>query len=302
MVIQVSYMIATRNRRDELLKTLAACRAQTYPNKEVHVVDDGSSDGTFEAVQAEFPEVVLTRNDPNIGSVASRNQIFRRVTGEVLIGFDDDSRFIEPDATTRVVDRFNREPDLGLLEFQDIGPEYPERIPADSPARLRGERHVSTFGAGRFAVRKAALDAAGQYPDFFWHTYEEPDLAIRIWDAGFRCLAWYEVLVWHEWSGLNRNEAHIHRLHARNEQLSNLMRTPWILALPLGAYRLLSQLRYSIRRGWWASEPLAWWEVLKLAPTALRHRRSVRIETVRRCLMLNRRVVVDRASAWALGH
>jgi glycosyltransferase involved in cell wall biosynthesis len=50
--MKVSYLITSRNRREELLETLASCRQQTYPDKEVHVVDDGSTDGTFVAVRS----------------------------------------------------------------------------------------------------------------------------------------------------------------------------------------------------------------------------------------------------------
>jgi len=81
------------------------------------------------------------------------------------------------------------------LEFQDIGPEYPDRIHPDSAARLKGERHICSFGEGRYAVRRAAIEKAGGFADFFWHAYEGPDLAIRIWDVGYRCLAWYDVIV-----------------------------------------------------------------------------------------------------------
>src|SRR5258708_894145 len=43
----ITFMIATRNRVDELQKTLAACLAQNWPAVEILVVDDASSDGTF---------------------------------------------------------------------------------------------------------------------------------------------------------------------------------------------------------------------------------------------------------------
>jgi GT2 family glycosyltransferase len=293
-------MIATRNRRDELVKTLESCCTQDYPLKETHVVDDCSTDGTFEEVRARFPEVAITRNERPLGSVESRNLIFDRVHGDVLVGFDDDSRFMERDATRRVVDRLAQEPDLGLLTFQDIGPEHPDRLPGGQ-GLLVGEWHTPSYGAGRFAMKRAALRAAGKYPSFFWHAYEEPDLALRVWDAGYRCLQWNDILVWHEFSGLNRNERRTHSLHARNEQLSNWMRTPWPYVLPLTAWRAAAQLRYSIKRGWWTAEPQVWWASLRLAPTAWRHRKAVKVETFRRCLRLSRLRIVDPREAWALG-
>jgi GT2 family glycosyltransferase len=54
--MKVSYMIASHNRRDELIKTILSCYEQDYPDKEIHIVDDGSTDGSFEAVKSQFPD------------------------------------------------------------------------------------------------------------------------------------------------------------------------------------------------------------------------------------------------------
>ncbi len=299
--MKVSFMVASHNRREELLKTLRSCHEQTYPDKEVHVIDDGSSDGTFEAVRTLFPGVILTRNEPAQGSVASRNQIFERVTGDILIGFDDDSRFMEKDSTGKVVERFQQEPDLGLIDFQDIGPEFPERIPESSPARRHGEYHTSSYSSARFALRRKVLEKTGLYPSFFWHAYEEPDLAIRIWDAGYRCLCWNDILVWHEFSNLNRNEQRTHYYHARNEILSTWMRAPLIYVIPLMLWRMNSQLWYSLGRRWWTVECRVWVDAFRMLLMALRNRKAVKTETLRRCLMINRSKVTDPTLVWGLG-
>src|SRR5689334_24751001 len=114
--MKVSYMIASHNRREELLKTIQACYDQTYGDKEIHVVDDGSTDDSFEAVRKLFPEVSITRNETARGNVSSRNQICRRVTGEILFGFDYDRRFIDPESATLTVVRFLRDAVFGMLE------------------------------------------------------------------------------------------------------------------------------------------------------------------------------------------
>jgi GT2 family glycosyltransferase len=298
--VLVTYMIASRNRREELLRTLLSCREQLYPDKEILVVDDASADGTYDAVRRDFPEAILMRNGVPIGSIASRNLMLGQARGDVLVGFDDDSRFIDIASTATVVERFQREPDLGLVDCQDIGPEHPERI-GEGPGRLKGEWHTPSFGAGRYAMRRAVLDKTGFYAPFFWHSYEEPDLAIRIWDAGYRCLQWNDILVWHEFSNANRDEKRTHSLHARNELLSIWMRAPRRYVLALTAWRMASQLRYSLRRGWWADEPRIWWEAARKLRLALRYRRPVKGATYRRCVMLSRRRVSDPRGAWALG-
>src|SRR5262245_51913389 len=108
----VTFMIATRNRIGELEKTLAACLAQNWPTVEILVVDDASTDGTFERVRTRFPTVNIIRHERNRGSIAARNDIVRRAQGKYIIGLDDDSRFIDEEACRRVVERLEAESDL----------------------------------------------------------------------------------------------------------------------------------------------------------------------------------------------
>ncbi len=149
--ILVTFMIATRNRVDELEKTLAACLAQDFSSYEILVVDDASSDGTFERVRTRFPHVNIVRRERNQGSIAARNDIVRRAKGKYIIGLDDDSRFVDLDACRRVVARLEAEPDLGIISFQAIGPEHPERMTeagrlAANGIAVRSRRAASQFG------------------------------------------------------------------------------------------------------------------------------------------------------------
>jgi GT2 family glycosyltransferase len=295
----VSIMIATRNRADELAKTLAACFDQDWPAIEIIVVDDGSSDGTAAMVPTRFPQVRLIRHERNQGSIASRNKIIRQSRGKYVIGLDDDSRFIEPGACRMVVERMEAEPDLGIIAFQAIGPENPERLTPQG--RLSGEWHCNSFAACGVAIRKSMLDETGCFAEYFYHAYEEPDLCIRAWDAGYRVLQWNEVVVYHEFSGLNRNEQRTHRRHARNEACSAVMRAPWHLVIPLMIGRLVRQLAYARRRGWGWQEPRVWAEVLAFLPLALASRKPVSARALKICLSLNRTKVADPKAVWELG-
>jgi len=279
-------MIATRNRVDELVKTLDSCGRQDWPFKEILVVDDASTDGTYRILSELFPRVEVARFDENKGSIAARNEILRRAKGDYIIALDDDSRFIETDACRRVVERMETEPDLGILSFQVIGPEFPERM--THAGRLRGEWHCSSYAHCGAAIRRKMLETTGLLPEFFFHVYEEPDLAIRAWDSGWRVLQWNEILVYHEFSSLNRNEQRTHRRHARNEACSVVMRYPWHLVLPVAAARLLRQFQYARRRGWALREPRVWLEAFLYLPAALRERRAVRSRTVKIILGVNR--------------
>src|SRR5262245_1310841 len=140
---RVTFMIATHNRVSELLETLTSCLAQTGPEKEILVVDDASTDGTYESVREWFPAVNIVRNELNKGSIASRNDILRRARGDYVVALDDDSRFVDNNACSRIVARMDAEPDLGIIAFQVIGPENP--ITMTAAGRLDGEWHCSSF-------------------------------------------------------------------------------------------------------------------------------------------------------------
>jgi GT2 family glycosyltransferase len=295
----VTFMIATHNRVDELAKTLESCRTQTWSAKEILVVDDASADGTSEMVRARFPEVNLVRWKQNRGSIAARYDILRRARGKYVIGLDDDSRLIDPDGCARVVTRMEDEPDLGILAFQPVGPEFPERLTEEG--RLRGEWHCSSFAACGVAIRRELLDRTGYLEELFFHMYEEPDLCLRAWDAGYRVVQWNEITVYHEFSPRNRSEQRNHGRHARNEALAVWMRCPWHLVLPLTLARLASQARFAASRGWLLGEPRVWAEFLGRLPRALWARHPVGTRAVKISLAVNRVHVTDPKDAWALG-
>jgi len=299
-VPEVSFMIATRNRADELRKTLLSCLAQTGVAIEILVVDDASVDGTYDIVRQELPGVDVVRWEKNRGSIAARNDILRRARGKYVIALDDDSRLVEPGDCRRVVDRMDAEPDLGIVSFQIIGPEYPERMA--EAGRLRGEWHVSSFGANAAAIRRSMLNRIGLFPEYFFHAYEEPDLCLRAWDAGYRVLQWNDIVVYHEFSPLDRDEQRTHRHHARNAVCSVWMRFPAYLVLPVTAVRLASACRYVASRGWLWREPRVWIETLFRLPLALWYRRPVRAEAAKIVVALSRGKIRDSRKVWELGN
>lgn len=295
----VTFMIATHNRVGELVQTLTSCRHQDWPNTEVMVVDDASSDDTFEVVRREFPEVHIVRNEKNQGSIASRNRILADARGDYIVALDDDSRFTETDACRRIVERMEAEPDLGIISFQAIGPEFPERM--TERGRLHGEWHCSSFAACGAALRRRMLAETGLLEAYFYHAYEEPDLCLRAWNAGFRVLQWNEIVVYHAFSPANRSEQRTHRRHARNEACSIVMRYPWHLIPQALIARLASQFAYARRRGWGWQEPRVWLELAGRLPQALWRRRPVGTSAVKISLAVNRRQITSPDEVWGYG-
>ena len=69
----VALIILTCNQKEVTLQCLASFEKCTYPNKEIVLVDNGSSDGVLEAVAGAYPGVHRLRNERNLGAAGGRN-------------------------------------------------------------------------------------------------------------------------------------------------------------------------------------------------------------------------------------
>ena len=92
----VSVVVPTHNRRALLERTLTALERQTYPHDKVSivVVDDGSDDGTAEAVEARRSplSISVVRHPRRTSAADARNDGVAEATGEVIAFTDSDCR------------------------------------------------------------------------------------------------------------------------------------------------------------------------------------------------------------------
>ncbi|MFL6043303.1 MAG: glycosyltransferase family 2 protein [Gaiellales bacterium] len=108
----VTVVIATRDRCDELLRTLD--HLHRLPERPaVTVVDNGSTDGTPERVAADFPAVTLLALDENRGAAARTIGVAR--ASSAVVAFSDDDSWWAPGSLSVASQLFTRHPSLGLI-------------------------------------------------------------------------------------------------------------------------------------------------------------------------------------------
>jgi glycosyltransferase involved in cell wall biosynthesis len=93
---KVSIVLPTYNRSKLLPEALTAIRAQTYPNWQLIVIDDGRTDNTEELLnnwKTELGNRVRTVRQPNQGAYAARNTGIKLCKGDFIAFYDSDDRW-----------------------------------------------------------------------------------------------------------------------------------------------------------------------------------------------------------------
>ena len=96
----VSILIPAHNAAPVIAETIESALAQTWPRKEIVVVDDGSSDRTRAVAQRFASRGVFVFSQPNQGAAAARNRAFSLCQGEYIQWLDADD-LLSPDKVTR---------------------------------------------------------------------------------------------------------------------------------------------------------------------------------------------------------
>src|SRR4030067_705373 len=64
---KVSIITLNWNGKDDTLECLASLKKVNYPNYDIVVVDNGSSDGSVPAFRAQYPDIAIIENGRNLG-------------------------------------------------------------------------------------------------------------------------------------------------------------------------------------------------------------------------------------------
>ncbi|NLD73068.1 MAG: glycosyltransferase family 2 protein, partial [Chloroflexi bacterium] len=93
---------------------LDALRRQTLPGCEVIVVENASTDGSREALAAEYPEVRVLAQERNLGFAAGCNVGIRAARGRAIVLLNNDVE-VAPDWLAELTAALERHPEAGAV-------------------------------------------------------------------------------------------------------------------------------------------------------------------------------------------
>jgi glycosyltransferase involved in cell wall biosynthesis len=198
---RVSVIVPTRDRLQQLQRALAGVAAQSFRDREVLVVDDGSTDGTRKWLSAVGYRVRLVTNAAPGGAGAARNRGIEQARGE-LIAFLDDDDIWRPSYLEQQVGHLDANRDASLsyadhLEIDASGrasrPDTRALMKYDTPlVRMLAESFIHTMSV--VVCRRGLFEVLGPFNESL-HIVQDLEWYARLLSSGERVVHLPETLV-----------------------------------------------------------------------------------------------------------
>lgn len=290
----VSVLIISWNRKYDVLETIKFVFEQAYSNFEIIVVDNGSTDGTIDALRQAYPTVRLIELGRNIG-IAARNMGVAVAQGEIIFCLDSDAN---PERCTifNLVRKFQAKPKVGVINSKilnafthEIGKPsgwvYSERDKADQNIAFLSY----SFSEGGCAIRKEVFNKVGPFWERLFFGNEGMELSLRVLDAGYDILYYPEAIIYHRVKGQSRIKGGDRDyLNFRNSLYIYLVRFPWWMFLIFAALKTGATLYRAAKRGYFRQILSGWMAFIKESPSLMKERKPIRNITAINYLKLQR--------------
>lgn len=243
----VTIIVLNWNNVHDTLDCLGSLAQLDYPNYQVLVVDNGSSDDSVLRIRAMFAEVGILETGKNLGYAGGNNAGIRQglEDGADLICILNNDVTVEPAFLTRLLDALAADPRAGIatpliVDERDksrvwaLGASVDwkrgsvQRLHAGRPtAELKGFTpfEVGVAPGTALLVKGVVFEQAGFLDEKYFLYYEEADWCIGVQKAGYKILAVPDSVVMHKVSDtlgqaspvtdyyMTRNRLHFIRRH-----------------------------------------------------------------------------------------
>lgn len=226
MTTTVGHVVLNWNNRKDLSECLAnlAELSDAYLHR-VYVVDQGSSDGSVELVQQQYPRVTLLRNPVNVGHSEGNNQGLQAALADGVdyVFFQDNDTILDKALFTHLVPFLEARPDVGAvaplvlrydrpeivwcnggrIHWRDFGHQH---VDEDRRAAEVGAEPVTCdflSGCG-FLVPAGVARRVGPWSRRFFLYHNDVEYCLRIGRLGLKVVSLPAARMWHKVSSTVR--------------------------------------------------------------------------------------------------
>lgn len=261
---RISVVILNYNTREFLGRFLPSVLATEYPNLEIVVADNGSTDGSAEFMRSSFPAIRLIELDKNYGFTGGYNRALEQVQADYYVLLNSDVE-VDPRWLQPMVDLVAEKPEVAAVqpklldfanrdkfEYAGASGGYMDKygfpfcrgriFDSLETDHAQYDKPVQVFwasGAALFIKADIYHATGGLDEDFFAHM-EEIDLCWRIQNAGYQVWICPQSKVYHVGGGtLQKSNPRKTYYNFRNGLILLLKNLPAGKILPILVFRLI---------------------------------------------------------------
>ncbi|WP_310378292.1 glycosyltransferase [Flavobacterium sp.] len=189
-----SIHITTKNRKTDLAFTLEKIKYLLKENSVTYVVfDDGSTDGTYEYVAQNFPNIQLQRNPVSKGYMYCRNKMLNETKADYAISLDDDAHFVTQNPLELIQSHFENNTNCGVIALRIFwGLQEPNTTVSNEKIT-----QVQGFVGCAHVWRTTAWRDIPSYPEWFVFYGEENFASYQLFKKNWQVQYFPQVLVNH---------------------------------------------------------------------------------------------------------
>jgi GT2 family glycosyltransferase len=211
---KVSIVVLNWNGQLYLENCLNSLLQTTYPDLEIIVVDNASTDGS-EKIVSKFKSVKLVQSTKNLGYAGGNNIGFTHATGKYVVALNNDM-LVEPDWLTDPIQYMESDSKIGICGcrqmrfdkttvdglFQILKKDLRSLAvkagePYDHECASYKAGYVIGVNGGSAIYRKNLLDDLKGFDEHFFGYYEDIDICMRAFIRGWKILYVPSAVVYH---------------------------------------------------------------------------------------------------------
>jgi GT2 family glycosyltransferase len=259
-----------------------------YPNVGMVIVDNGSNDGSVEALKARFPSLELIVNEANVGVAEGRNVGIQYAVGEWAdyVAFLDTDTVVDQHLLAELVKVGETDAQVGILAPKIYSYWHKHKIAsAGSRKRWFPPGRISIIGLGKeddaayneqreveyatgcaLLVKRKVFERIGIFDPSFSYYWDDYDFSERVRKGGYRIIYVPSAILWHKvastreapslkWRRLGRNNVYFYQKHISLACLALPIYVLWVVAreIVLGNRKAVLPYLMGIWDGLWKS-------------------------------------------------
>lgn len=218
---KIAIIILNWNKEQDTAECLNSLKQIDYPDHEIILVDNGSTDGSGDRLKQSFPFVHLIKNQENLGFAQGNNVGIRAAINQdaAMVLLLNNDTVVEPDFLSKLVNSVETDKKIGIAAPKIMFYHEPERIwsvggkylsivrkpdqaffhEIDRGQQLKGNDLKWVSGCCML-IKREVFENIGYLDSDYWASLEDVDFCWRASKAGYMILIEPNSKIYHKFA------------------------------------------------------------------------------------------------------